>query len=118
MDEVLFNRYGKSVYRLCGAAFYDFYGKPRGFLVGKTVYDVRGQHRGFYVNQVVIDRMGRILGFAEGAQANGFKFPLVEIPPVPYKNLPAPEVPSDAADRRNPAIVPAWSMMQLGNLLV
>ena len=118
MEEVLFNRYGKSVYRLCEAAFYDFQGKPRGFLIGKAIYDLRGQHRGYFDNCVMIDRMGRILGFSENAQSNGFKFPLVEIPPLPYKNLPAPEPPTEAIDRPVPARIPAWSMMPLENVLV
>lgn len=118
MEEVLFNRYGKSVYRLCDSSFYDFQGKPRGFLVGKAIYDLRGQHRGYFDQCVMIDRMGRILGFAEDAHSNGFKFPPVEIPPLPYKNLPAPEPPADAVDRPVPARIPAWSMMPLENVLV
>lgn len=119
MEEmVLFNRFGKSVYRLCGAAFYDFQGKPRGFLVGDTIYDLRGQHRGFFAKGVAWDRMGRALGFTEEAQTNGLRLPMTEIPPVPYKNLPAPPAPQEAVDRAKPPLVPAWSLMQLENLLI
>jgi hypothetical protein len=119
MDETaLFNRYGRSVYRVCGNTFYDYVGKPRGFLVGKTVYDLRGQPRAFYLGEVLLDRMGRIVGYTQEARSNGVRFPLPEIPPVPYRNFPAPEMPSGLADMDCPREVPAWSMMRLENLLV
>ncbi|MEO0079792.1 MAG: 4-fold beta flower protein [candidate division WOR-3 bacterium] len=117
-EEILYNRYGKAVYRVCGSTLYDFVGKPRGFLVGKTIYDTRGQLRGFYVDRVVWDRMGRVIGFAEGGKTDGLKFPEVEVPPVPYKNIPAPEPPSTAVDLACPNRVAAWSIMRLENLLV
>ena len=119
MDEVaLYNRDGRAIYRLCGAVFYDFQGKPRGFLVGKTVYDLRGQHRGFYVNRVVRDRMSKVIGFIEGAQVEELELPLTDIPPVPYKNLPAPEPPAGLVDRNCNGSPPIWSIMRLENLLV
>lgn len=120
MEEVaLFNKFGKSVYRLCGDIIYDYQGKPRGFLVGKTVYDMRGQHRGFYMGNVMRDRMGKILGFNENAKSNGLELPFPEIPPVPYNNLPAPESkPDGMMERECPAEPPVWSIMQLQNLLV
>ncbi len=118
MNELsLYNRFGRSVYRLCGTCLYDYQGKPRGFVVGKAVYDTRGQHRGFWRNLVLWDRMGRVLGYAEEARVEGMSLPPVEIPPVPYKNLPAPEPPAGASDRDCPALIPAWSMMRLENLL-
>lgn len=119
MDEIaLYNRYGKAVYRVCGRVLYDYLGKPRGYLVGKTIYDSRGEHRGFFHNQLVLDRMGRILGYADGAKANGLSLPPAEIPPVPYKNLPAPQQPVSAVEREFGRFVPAWSMMRLDNMLV
>lgn len=119
MDEtVVFNRYGKSVYRICHTVVYDFTGRPRGFLVGKTLYDLRGQHRGYYVDKVVWDRMGRVCGFVDGARVNGLEFPPCEVPPVPYRNLPEPPVPEGLKDLGMPGRVPAWSMMRLENLLV
>ncbi|MEO0050847.1 MAG: 4-fold beta flower protein [candidate division WOR-3 bacterium] len=48
-EKVLYNRYGKAVFRVRGTVIYDYLGKPRGFVVGKTVYDILGQHRGFLV---------------------------------------------------------------------
>ena len=119
MDEtVLFNRYGKSAYRLCGSVFYDFMGKPRGFLSGTTVYDLRCQHRGFYIRGVIWDRMGRVVGYTEGGTSNGLQLPPVEIPPVPYKNLPPPDPLPECVEVQHPTLVPAWSMMRLENLLV
>jgi hypothetical protein len=118
LDElVLYNRYGKAVYRLCEATLYDYFGKPRGFVVGKAVYDLRGQHRGFWQNDVVWDRMCRVVGYSHKARVEGLTLPPIEIPPVPYKNLPAPEPPAQAVDMECPAFVPAWSMMRLDNLL-
>ncbi|MEO0082755.1 MAG: 4-fold beta flower protein [candidate division WOR-3 bacterium] len=119
MDEVpIYGRHGKAVYRLCGNVFYDFLGKPRGFLVGKTIYDLKRQHRGFYVRMVVRDRMGKVVGYAEDARVEGLQLPFVDIPPVPYRNLPAPELPTDLADLECPALPPLWSVMRLENLLV
>jgi hypothetical protein len=119
MDEtVVFNRYGKSIYRVCYTLLYDFMGKPRGFLVGKTIYDLRGQHRGFYEGKVVWDRMGRVVGFADGANVNGLTLPAVEVPPVPYRNLPEPQPPEGLKDVDLPGHIPGWSMMRLENLLV
>lgn len=119
MDDVPFyDRYGKSVYRLCSSVFYDYQGKPRGFLVGQAVYDLRGQHRGFYVNRLIRDRMGKIVGFAEGASSNGLEFPMPEIPPVPYRNLEPPQVPNGCESRPCSGGPASWSMMPLANMLV
>jgi hypothetical protein len=119
MNEIpIFNKLGKSVYRLCGPVFFDYLGKPRGFLVGKTVYDLAGQHRGFYIHHILWDRMGRILGFAPDASFNSLILPTPDIPPVPFKNLAAPEVPTNLADLPQPSLLPGWSMMRLENLLV
>lgn len=117
-EKVLYNRYGRATFRLCGQTIYDYAGKPRGFLVGQTVYDIRGQHRGFLVELVVWDRMGRVVGFMDGAVVDGLKLPLVEVPPVPYKNLPPPEPPAGACELECPACIPQWSIMRLENLLV
>lgn len=117
-ESVLYNRYGKSVYRLCGGIFYDYLGKPRGFLVGCTVYDLRCQHRGFFCKQMMWDRMGRAIGFTSEASSNGIALPAPEIPPVPYKNLAAPERPADLPEMAVPTLAPAWSIMRLENLLV
>lgn len=116
-EEVLFDRLGRPVYRLCGTVLFDYQGKPRGFIVGKAVYDARGQHRGFWQKSVVWDRMGRVVGFAAEARVDGLKLPEPEIPPVPYRNLPEPEAPACATDRECPALVPAWSLMRLESLL-
>lgn len=117
-ESVLFNRYGKSIYRLCGRVFYDYFGKPRGFLVGRTVYDLHGQHRGFFIEELMRDRMGRVVGFTCNACADGLPLPSPEIPPVPYQNLAAPECPPELVERPVPALAPAWSIMKLDNLLV
>lgn len=117
-ETAIFNKLGKSVYRLCGSVFYDYLGKPRGFLAGKTVYDLAGQHRGFYVHKILWDRMGRILGFTMNASFNGVILPSPDIPPVPFKNLPAPALPDNLRDLPIPSLLPAWSMMRLENLLV
>jgi len=117
-EEALYDKTGRAAFRLCGSVFHDFVGKPRGFLVGSTVYDLRGQHRGFYSKGVVRDRMGRVLGFCADADCNGLVLPHADIPPVPYKNLPAPEVPAGLAEVALPAEVPAWSIMRLENMLV
>ncbi|MGQ9678018.1 MAG: 4-fold beta flower protein [bacterium] len=117
-EKVVFNRYGKAVYRICGTVIYDFLGKPRGFLIGKTIYDTEGRHRGFYFDNVVWDRMGRVVGFLSGAAIEGINFPQVEVPPVPYKDLPAPDPPPNAVDLECSQRVPLWSIMRLENLLV
>lgn len=119
MDEtVVFNRYGKSVFRVCYNTLYDFLGKPRGFLVGTAVYDLRGQHRGFYVDKILWDRTGRVVGYMDGACVNGLQFPPAEVPPVPYRNLPEPPVPEGLKDIPLPGRIPQWSMMRLENMLV
>ena len=112
-----YDRHGKPVYRLCGTVLYDYMGKPRGFVVGKAIYDLRAQHRGFLHNRIVWDRMCRVLGYADDARLEGLSLPPVDIPPVPYKNLPAPEPPAEAVDRACTAFIPVWSMMRLDNLL-
>ncbi len=117
-EKVLYNRLGKAVYRLCGTVFYDFLGKPRGFLIGKTVYDCRGNHRGFFIENILWDRGGRVIGFVSGAKLDEFTFPEVEVPPVPYKDLPAPEPPPNLIDLDLPRRAPVWSIMRLENLLV
>jgi hypothetical protein len=117
-ETAIFNKLGKSVYRLCGTVFYDYLGKPRGFLVGKTVFDLAGQHRGFYISNILWDRMGRILGFSQEASFNGVILPTPDIPPVPFKNLPAPEQPANLRDLPKPSLLPCWSMMRIENLLV
>lgn len=117
-EDIIYDRTGKSVLRVCGTLVYDFQGKPRGFVVGKTVYDLHGQHRGFYIDKLVRDRMGKILGFAEGARPNGLELPFAEIPPVAYKNLPAPPLPPDATDKECMARPSVWSVMRLENMLV
>lgn len=117
-ETAIFDKFGKSAYRLCGTVFYDYVGKPRGFLAGSTVYDLRGQHRGFYLQNILWDRMGRVLGFNQEARFNGLTLPPPDIPPVPYKNLPAPEPPPGITEVTPPALVPIWSMMRLENLLV
>ncbi|OYD14052.1 hypothetical protein CH330_09610 [candidate division WOR-3 bacterium JGI_Cruoil_03_51_56] len=117
-EEIIYDRFGNAVYRLCGKVFYDYHGKPRGFLVGKTIYDLRKQHRGFYIGKLARDRMGKIIGFASGASTNGLALPLTNIPPVPYDNLPPPELPADLLDRKFNGGPPVWSIMQLQNLLV
>ncbi|MBN2537524.1 hypothetical protein JXB37_04510 [candidate division WOR-3 bacterium] len=119
MDEVvLYNRFGQAVFRLCDDAFYDYRGQPRGFLVGRTVYDARGQHRGFYVNGVMRDRMGKVVGYTADARVPDLRLPECTIPPVPYKNLPAPEKPVSLPEREFRGGPPVWSIMQLANLLV
>ncbi len=119
MDEVtLYDKTGRAVYRLCDKVFYDFVGKPRGFLVGTTVYDLRGQHRGFFFKGMVRDRMGRVLGFSAEARRDGLALPYPDIPPVPYKNLPAPEPPAGLVELKCPVEAPAWSIMRLENTLV
>ena len=116
-EHVLFDRYGKAVYRLCGAVFYDFKGRPRGFVAGKTVYDLRAQHRGFWQNWVLSDRMRRVVGFGQEARIIGLTLPPTEIPLLPFANQPAPELPAEAVDLHYVMFTPAWSMMQLNNLL-
>ncbi len=116
-EQVLYNRYGKAVFRLCGNVLYDYLGKPRGFVVGRAVYDLNAQHRGFWQNRVVWDRMCRVLGYADDARLEGLSLPPVDVPPVPYKNLPAPKPPAEAVDRECTAFIPVWSIMRLDNLL-
>ena len=116
-EQVWFNRFGRAVFRLCGSVLYDYKGRPRGFVVGKAVYDLRVQHRGFWQQLAVWDRMNRIIGYAQGARISGLALPPPEIPPLPYSNKPAPEVPAEAVDLQCPAFIPIWSMMQLENLL-
>jgi len=116
-EQVLFNRYGRAVYRLKGDVLYDYRGRPRGFVVGTAVYDLRVGHRGFWQNLVLSDRMRRVIGFAQGARVSGLALPPIEIPPLPYTDLPAPALPDEAVDLECPAFMPAWSMMQLENLL-
>ena len=119
MDETaIYGKLGKAAFRLCGRVFYDFMGKPRGFLVGNTIYDLRGQHRGFYITGLVRDRMGKVIGFTEDAHSNGLQLPLADIPPVPYRNLAAPEMPSGLPDMECPCLPPLWSIMRLENMLV
>jgi hypothetical protein len=119
MDEIaLYGRQGKAIYRLCGKVFYDFMGKPRGFLVEETIYDLRGQHRGFFIGKVVRDRMGKVIGYAQDAEVEGLALPPADIPPIPYKNLPPPEVPAELSDLVCPAAPAVWSVMRFENLLV
>ncbi|MEO0019255.1 MAG: 4-fold beta flower protein [candidate division WOR-3 bacterium] len=116
-EKVLYNRYGKAVFRVRGTVIYDYLGKPRGFVVGKTVYDILGQHRGFLVDKVLLDRGGRVIGYEVGAVVNGLNLPPVEVPPVAYKDLPPPEPPENAVDLECPNRIPLWSIMQLENFL-
>jgi hypothetical protein len=114
---VLYNKWGKAVFRLRGTVLYDFKGKPRGFTVGTTVYDIRGEHRGFWQSFVVSDRMRRVIGFTVGANIKGLALPPVEFPPLVYRDLPAPPLPSAAVELECPTFLAVWSMMQFENLL-
>ncbi len=105
------------MFRLKGDVLYDYRGRPRGFVAGKTVYDLRIVHRGFWQHGVLSDRMRRIIGFTQGARVSGLTLPPIEIPPLPYTDLPPPALPDEAIDLECPAYMPAWSMMQLENLL-
>ena len=119
MDELtIYDRFGKAALRLCGEVFYDYKGQPRGCLVGKTVYDSRGQHRGFFVARVLRDRMGKVVGFCDGARVEDLTLPECTIPPVPYKNLPAPDMHDGLDDKEFKGGPPMWSIMMLQNLLV
>jgi hypothetical protein len=114
---VLFNKWGKAVFRLLQDVVYDYKGKPRGFIVGTTVYDIRGEHRGFWHDLLVSDRMRRVIGYAHGASIKGLALPPIEIPPLVYRDLPAPKPPPGLTELECPAFVAAWSMMQFENLL-
>jgi len=116
-EQVLFNKWGKAVYRLREGVVYDYRGRPRGFIVGTTVYDLRGEHRGFWRNLLVSDRMRRVIGFAPGASMHGLVLPPVEIPPLAYRDLPAPSPPSGLTELECAPFIPVWSMMQFENLL-
>jgi hypothetical protein len=116
-EQVLYNKWGKAVFRLLDAVLYDYKGRPRGFIVGTTVYDIRGEHRGFWRDLIVSDRMHRVIGYAHGASIKGLVLPLVEIPPLVYRDLPAPKPPPGLTELECPAFVAVWSMMQLENLL-
>jgi len=116
-EQVLYNKWGKAVYRLREGVLYDYRGRPRGFIVVTTVYDLRGEHRGFWRNFIVSDRMRRVIGFAFGARIEGLVLPPIEIPPLSYRDLPAPELPAGAVALECPAFLSAWSMMQFENLL-
>lgn len=84
----------------------------------QTIYDLRGQHRGFFISGLVRDRMGKVVGFVEDARCPGLQLPDVSIPPVPYKNLPAPDCPAELTPKECAAAPPVWSVMRLENLLV
>lgn len=114
---VLYNRWGKAVFRLRGTDVYDFKGRPRGFVVGTTVYDLRGEHRGFWKDLLITDRMRRIAGFTPGASIPGLNLPLVEFPPLVYKDFPAQAPPPGLTELEFQGFVAVWSMMQLENLL-
>lgn len=117
-DMPIYDKHGRPQYRICDFVFYDYQGKPRGFLAGEAVYDLRGQHRGFYKNYVMRDRMGMVIGFTEGARVSGLTLPMVDIPPVAYRNLPAPEPPPGCDPKECREGPPMWSMMPLGNMLI
>ena len=117
-DMPIYDKHGRPQYRLCSQVFYDYEGKPRGYLVGEAVYDLRGQHRGYYRAYVMRDRMGMVCGFAEGARIDGMELPRVEIPPMPYRILPAPPRPADCKPMEYREGPSRWSMMPLGNMLV
>ena len=113
-----FDKLGQPVYRLCDNVFFDYAGKPRGFLVSEAVYDLRGQLRGFCKSQVMRDRMGKVIGFGEGARIEGLTLPVVNIPPVPFRNLPAPNPPEGCEPKEARDGPPRWSMMPLANMLI
>jgi hypothetical protein len=116
-EYVLYNKWGKAVFRLRENLVRDFRGRPRGFVVGTTVYDIRGEHRGFWHELIVSDRMRRVIGFAPGASIKGLALPLVEFPPLVYRDQPAPELPEALTEAEFQGAVAVWSMMQLENLL-
>jgi hypothetical protein len=114
---VLYNKWGKAVFRLREPVVYDFEGRPRGFVVGTTVYDIRGAHRGFWRNLIVSDRTRRVIGFAAGASVQGLALPQYEFPPLVYRDLPPPEVPEELTELDCQPCVAVWSVMQFENLL-
>ena len=114
---VLYNKWGKAVYRLRETVVYDFQGRPRGFVVGTTVYDIRGEHRGFWKNLIVSDRTRRVIGYAAGASIQGLALPPYEFPPLVYRDLPAPEMPDELTELEYQPCVAVWSVMQFDNLL-
>jgi hypothetical protein len=114
---VLYNKWGKAVFRLREKVLYDFQGRPRGFVVGTTVYGIRGEHRGFWKNLIVSDRTRRVIGYAAGASIQGLVLPQYEFPPLVYRDLPAPELPEELTELECPSFVAVWSVMQFENLL-
>ena len=114
---VLYNKWGKAVFRLREPVVYDFQGRPRGFMVGTTLYDIRGEHRGFWKNLIVSDRTRRIIGYAAGASIQGLVLPQYEFPPLVYRDLPAPELPEELTELECQPCVAVWSVMQFENLL-
>ena len=116
-EHVLYNKWGKAVFRVRESVLYDFKGRPRGFIVGTTVYDIRGEHRGHWQNLLVSDRMHRIIGYAHGASIKGLVLPPVEFPPLVYRDDPPPPVPEGLVELECPPFVASWSMMQFENLL-
>jgi len=116
-EQVLYNKWGKAVFRLLETVVYDYKGRPRGFIVGTTVYDIRGEHRGFWQNLLVSDRMRRVIGYAAGASIKGLVLPPYEFPPLVYRDLPKPGLPDGLTELECPAFVAVWSMMQFENLL-
>ncbi|HTW91730.1 MAG TPA: hypothetical protein VMH22_08480 [bacterium] len=113
----LYNRWGKAIFRLRGTEIYDFKGRPRGYVVGTSVYDLRGEHRGFWKDLIISDRTRRIVGFSPGASIPGLSLPLVEFPPLVYKDFPAPKPPPGLTEVDFQGFVAAWSVMQFENML-
>jgi hypothetical protein len=116
-EHVLYNKWGKAVFRVREHVLYDFRGRPRGFVVGTTIYDIRGEHRGFYQNMIVSDRMRRVIGYAAGATIKGLDLPQYEFPPLVYRDMPPPPLPPGLAELECPPFIAAWSVMQFENLL-
>ena len=114
---VLYNKWGRAVYRLRENVVYDFQGRPRGFMVGTTLYDIRGEHRGFWQNLIISDRTRRVIGYAAGASIQGLVLPPYEFPPLVYRDLPAPELPDELIELDYQPCVAVWSVMQFENLL-
>jgi len=116
-EVVLYNKWGKAVFRLREPVLYDFQGRPRGFVVGTTIYDVRGEHRGFWHNLIVSDRTRRVIGYAAGASIQGLVLPAYEFPPLVYRDLPPPALPEELTELEYQPCVAVWSVMQFENLL-
>ncbi|RJR29204.1 hypothetical protein C4564_02590 [Candidatus Microgenomates bacterium] len=115
--DVIYNRFGKPIYRMLndGRLVY-FDGRNGGLWVKNNLYNYRGKHVGWYEGGLVRDHQGRIVGFGEKVTDTIRPFlPFKQFKPFSSSPHMKPLKPLLQFEPFKPFKSYGWSSINLGN---